>query len=123
MTEREKEEFINNFDVVSILDNLEENNKLVVKFLLRGDSEDLPLEIFDILYREILFLKKACEKNENWNKLIDVYMRNINSVRNNEKFFYYLLNGTLKKISLSDKVKEFLENEISICLSQDIEKL
>ena len=123
MTEKEREGFIHTFDAASILNNLEENNKLVVDFMLGENSMELPLEVFDVLYREVLFLKKACEKNENWYNLIDVYMKNINSVRNNEKVFYYLIEGNIKKAALSDKVKTYLKKGISLCISYDLENL
>lgn len=122
MTEREKDNFICTFDVATLLKNLEENNKLVVNFMLGGNSMELPLEVFDVLYREVLFLKKACENNKEWSALIDVYMKNINSVRNNEKTFYYLMEGAVKKVALSDKVKEFLRKDVSLCLGSDLEK-
>lgn len=123
MTEKKREEFIYTFDAAAVLNNLEENNKLVVNFMLGGNSMDLPLEVFDVLYREVLFLKKACEKNENWYNLIDIYMKNINSVRNNEKIFYYLMEGSIKKVALSDKVKTYLKKEISLCISSNLENL
>lgn len=120
MTEFEKKELSRNFDVNALINYLEDNNNLVVKFLFSENEHDFPLEIFDILLREVQFLKKVCDDMKEWKNLIKVYTNNIISVKEDMKLFYYIQNGEIKNIPVSPEVREKLENKVSLCINENL---
>ncbi|MDU1910258.1 hypothetical protein [Fusobacterium sp.] len=120
MTELKKRNLFKKFDLNILLDHLEENNNLVVKFLFNENEQNFPLEIFDILLREIQFLKKVCDNMGEWKNLIKVYTNSIISVKENMKLFYYIQNGKIQNILITKELKEKLENKISLCIDESL---
>ncbi|WP_304156958.1 hypothetical protein, partial [Fusobacterium ulcerans] len=120
MTEFEKKELAEKFDVNTLINYLEDNNNLVVKFLFSENEHDFPLEIFDILLREVQLLKKVCDDMEEWKDLIKVYTNNIISVKEDMKLFYYIQNGEIKSIPVSNEIREKLENKVSLCIDENL---
>lgn len=120
MTEFEKKELAEKFDVNALINYLEDNNNLVVKFLFSENEHDFPLEIFDILLREVQLLKKVCDDMGEWKDLIKVYTNNIISVKEDMKLFYYIQNGEIKSIPVSNELREKLENKVSLCIDENL---
>lgn len=120
MTELEKKNLCEKFDLNVLINYLENNNNLVVKFLFSDNEHDFPLEIFDILLREVQLLKKVCDNMEEWKNLINVYTNNIISVKEDMKLFYYIQNGKIKNIPVSKEIREKLENKISLCIDENL---
>ncbi|WP_308009415.1 hypothetical protein, partial [uncultured Fusobacterium sp.] len=120
MTELEKKNLCEKFDLNVLINYLENNNNLVVKFLFSDNEHDFPLEIFDILLREVQLLKKVCDNMEEWKNLIKVYTNNIISVKEDMKLFYYIQNGKIKNIPVSKEIREKLENKISLCIDENL---
>lgn len=120
MTELERKNLCEKFDLNVLINYLEDNNNLVVKFLLSENKHDFPLEIFDILLREVQLLKKVCDNMEEWRNLIKVYTSNIISVKEDVKLFYYIQNGQIKNIRISEEIREKLGNKISLCIDENL---
>ncbi|EHO81018.1 hypothetical protein [Fusobacterium ulcerans] len=120
MTELEKKELCEKFDVNTLINYLEDNNNLVVKFLFSENEHDFPLEIFDILLREVQLLKKVCDNMEEWKDLIKVYTKNIISVKEDLKLFFFIQNGEIISIPVSDEVREKLENKVSLWIDESL---
>lgn len=120
MTELEKTNLCKKFDLKALINYLEDNNRLVVKFLFSENEHDFPLEIFDLLHREVQLLKKVCDNMEEWKNLIKVYTSNIISVKENMRLFFYIQNGEIKNIPVSEEIKEKLENRISLYIDEHL---
>lgn len=120
MTKLEKKELSEKFDVNALINYLEDNNNLVVKFLFSENKHDFPLEIFDILLREVQLLKKVCDDMEEWKDLIKVYTNNIISVKEDMNLFYYIQSGEIKNVPVSGEIKEKLENKVSLYINENL---
>ena len=120
MTELEKKNLYKDFDLNALINYLEDNNTLVVKFLFSENEHNFPLEIFDILLREVQLLKKVCDSMEEWTNLILVYTNNIISVKENMKLLYYIQNGEIKNTPISKEIREKLRNKISLYIDESL---
>lgn len=111
-----KENLIKNFDVSTLVDYLEKNNKLIADFLIKNNYDDFPVQIFDLLLRESEMLKKVCENMPEWSKILEVYRENILSVKNYKNTLYFVKEGKIESILLDDKSREELKDKISLYL-------
>lgn len=109
-----RENLIKSFDVATLVDYLEKNNRLITDFLIKNNYEGFPGQIFDALLRETELLKKACEKMPEWKKVLEVYRENIISVKNYKNTLYFIKNNEIQSIVLDEKTRDELRDNISL---------
>ena len=109
-----RENLIKSFDVATLVDYLEKNNRLITDFLIKNNYEGFPGQIFDALLRETELLKKACEKMPEWKKVLEVYRENIISVKNYKNTLYFIKDNEIQSIVLDEKTRDELRDNISL---------